>query len=273
MTQLYLLAFDHRTAFTERLPGARSHEAIADAKRVIWNGFQQAVADGVPRSAAGLLIDEEYGAPIAREAKELGVVLAMPVEAAGTAEFEFQHGEDFGSYLQRWQPDYAKVLVRYDVRGDAELNARQRGRLRILSDWCRANGGKLMLEVVVPGDGDRLALMLGGIDEMQEAGIAPALWKVDGLPSEAECARVVELTGATPDGDVGVIVLGRNAPADDVAAWLRAAARTPGYVGFAVGRTIWGDALEGYLAGDLSGEDASAQIAGNYRRLVQSYAG
>ena len=273
MTQLYLLAFDHRTAFTERLPEARSHEAVVDCKRVIWDGFLQAVEGGVPRTAAGILVDEEYGAPIAREAKEQGVVLAMPVEAAGTAEFEFQHGDDFGAYLGRWQPDYAKVLVRYDVRGDAELNARQRGRLKILSDWLRANDGKFMLEVVVPGDGDRLELMLAAIDEMQQAGIAPAIWKIDGLASLAGCRDVVELTGAEPDGEVGVVVLGRNAPADEVVSWLRAAAATPGYVGFAVGRTIWGEALERFIAGSLSGEAASAQIAENYRGLVDSYTG
>ena len=272
MTRLYLLAFDHRTAFTERIPAARSHEAVEAAKRVIWDGFRQAVDGGVPRSAAGLLIDEEYGAEIAREAKAAGVVLAMPVEAAGTAEFEFQHGGDFGGYLERWQPDYAKVLVRYDVRGDAELNARQRGRLKTLSDWLRANDGKLMLEVVVPGDGDRLELMLGAIAEMKDAGIAPALWKVDGLPSEAQCARVVELCGAEDGGEVGVIVLGRNAPAEEVAAWLRAAARTPGYVGFAVGRTIWGGAIEELIAGTLSAEAASERIAAAYRALVDAYA-
>ncbi len=228
MTQLYLLAFDHRTAFTERIPAARSHEAVVDAKRVIWNGFLQAVDGGVPREAAGILIDEEYGAPIARQAKEQGVVLAMPVEAAGTAEFEFQHGDDFGLYLERWQPDYAKVLVRYDARGDKDLNARQRGRLKILSDWLRANDGKFMLEVVVPGEGNRLELMLAGIDELQQAGIAPAIWKVDGLASLASCREIVELTGAAPGGEVGVVVLGRNAPADEVASWLRAAAATPG---------------------------------------------
>jgi len=106
---------------------------------------------------------------------------------------------------------------------------------------------------------------------MQDAGIAPALWKVDGLPSEAQCARVVELCGAEDGGEVGVIVLGRNAPAEEVAAWLRAAARTPGYVGFAVGRTIWGGAIEELIAGTLSAEAASERISAAYRALVEAY--
>src|SRR5262249_46618461 len=101
MTPLYLLAFDHRSSFSRDLLGIEGtttrFEArrVAGIKNVVYEGFQLALVDGVPCGSAGLLVDEQYGTRIARSARGEGVVLAMPVEKSGRAEFEFEFGDEF----------------------------------------------------------------------------------------------------------------------------------------------------------------------------------
>ena len=83
---LYILAFDHRGSFQKKFfgisgePDAQETETIADAKSVIFEGFQKAVDEGAPKEAGGILVDEQFGADIARRAKKEGFNLAMPVE-------------------------------------------------------------------------------------------------------------------------------------------------------------------------------------------------
>ena len=61
------------------------------------------------------------------EAKERGLILAMPVEKSGQNEFDFEYGDQFGEHIERFDPDFSKVLVRYNPDGDAEMNKRQIG--------------------------------------------------------------------------------------------------------------------------------------------------
>src|SRR6516164_4410818 len=117
---LYLLAFDHRGSF-ERDLFIASHPisdkvraGITDAKEVIYEGFVEAAARGVPTDAAGILVDEEYGTMVARKARSADHVLAMPVEKSGQAEFDFAYGEEFGRHIEEFDPTFAKVLVRYN---------------------------------------------------------------------------------------------------------------------------------------------------------------
>ena len=128
---LYLLAFDHRGSFEKDLFHATPpisdevRAGISDAKALIFEGFEQAVSRGAPRNCAGVLVDEEFGAAVARQAKAGGHVLAMPAERSGQAEFELQYGDDFASHIEAFDPTFTKVLVRYNPEGDAALNARQ----------------------------------------------------------------------------------------------------------------------------------------------------
>jgi myo-inositol catabolism protein IolC len=294
-TPLYMLAFDHRSSFSRDLLGIHGDptpaeaERVADAKRVVYEGFELALAAGLDASTAGLLVDEHYGAGIARRARARGAVLAMPVEKSGQAAFDFEYGDGFGRHLEDFDPAYAKVLVRYNPEGDAALNAVQRERLLLLSDWLRARGRKLLFELLVPaepaqldrvgGDAERFDLELRPdlvvetIRELQDAGIEPALWKIEGLDRREDCVRVVEQARSGGRDGVGCIVLGRGADEERVEAWLLQAASVEGFVGFAVGRTLWWNELVGYTRGDLSRDVAAARIAGNYRRLVDVYAG
>jgi myo-inositol catabolism protein IolC len=289
--QLLILACDHRGSFQKKLLGIEGtptpdEEAqIRNAKFLIFTGFRQALSEGGVEGM-GILIDEQFGAEPAREARELGVVLAMPVEKSGQDEFDFEYGEQFGEHIEAFDPTFSKVLVRYNPEGDGEMNRRQAERLALLGRWLHDNGRRFLFELLVPaepeqlervgGDSDRYDrelrpdLMIAAIGELQAAGVEPDVWKIEGLDSSDDCVRVAEAARAGGRDEVSCIVLGRGGNEEKVTEWLRTGAGVPGYVGFAVGRTIWWDPLSDWLGGG-DADEAAAAIASNYRRLIDVY--
>jgi myo-inositol catabolism protein IolC len=290
---LYILAFDHRGSFQKKMfgipgePTAEQTETISDAKRVIFEGFLAALDKGAPRESAGVLVDEQFGGDIAREAKKEDLLFAMPVEKSGQDEFDFQYDADFGAHIEEFDPTFAKVLVRYNPEGDPEMNRRQSERLKKLSDWLHGNDRKFLFELLVPAEpaqlesvgGDdgrydkevRPRLMLDVISACQEVGIEPDIWKIEGIDAREDCEKISKQVRSGGRDNVACVVLGRGADDSAVDQWLNQGAGVPGYVGFAIGRTIWWDALKGYLDGSIARGDAAGQIASNYLRFIEVY--
>jgi myo-inositol catabolism protein IolC len=292
--KLYILAFDHRGSFQKKMfgiqgdPTPEETETIADAKRLIFEGMELAVQRGVDAAATGVLVDEQFGSDIPQRAKQERLVLAMPVEKSGQDEFDFHYGADFGEHIAKYDVDFAKVLVRYNPEGDADMNERQLGRLKQLADWLHANDRKFLFELLVPaekaqlesvgGDGDRYdaelrpALMKQTIKDIQDFGIEVDVWKIEGVDAREDAEALAQQT-RSGEGREGVVcvLLGRGASDEKVDHWLRQAAPVDGFVGFAIGRSIWWDALKGFLEGDLEREAAAEKVADNYLRFVQVY--
>jgi myo-inositol catabolism protein IolC len=291
--RLFMLSFDHRGSFEKGLMGIAAEptpterQRISELKALIYQGFTRAIADGAPRELCAVLVDEEFGCDIARSAGRQAYTLAMPVERSGQAEFDFEFGEHFQEHVEAFDPEFAKVLVRYNPEGDAEFNRRQAGRLARLSGWLRANERKFLFELLVPATvhqservaGDhsvydremRPALVVRAIAQLQDAGVEPDIWKIEGLEAREDCERVVKQARLGDRDQVTCIVLGRGANLDRVAHWLREAAPVPGYVGFAIGRTIWLDALSAHVAGRLERDATIEQVAANYREMIDVY--
>jgi myo-inositol catabolism protein IolC len=293
--KLYILAFDHRGSFQKKMfgiegdPSEEQTAKISDAKHLIFEGMLKAVDQGAEAGVTGVLVDEQFGAPtnVPGEAEERGLLLAMPVEKSGQDEFDFEYGDDFGSHIERFDPDFSKVLVRYNPDGDAGMNERQTARLKRLGDWLHENDRKFLFELLVPaedsqleqvgGDSDRYdaelrpELMRRAIVELQDAGVEPDVWKIEGIDAQEDCERIART--CRRDGRDGVIcvVLGRGADDAKVEHWLRQGAPVDGYAGFAIGRTIWWDALKAFLDKSLEREEAAEQIAANYLRFVRVY--
>ena len=293
---LYILAFDHRGSFQKKMfgiegdPTPEQTETISDAKHLIFEGLVKASEQGAEPEVTGCLVDEQFGAPrdVPGQARERGLILAMPVEKSGQEEFDFDYGDDFGAHIEEFDPDFAKVLVRYNPEGDKEMNRRQAERLKRLSDWLHEHDRKFLFELLVPaeesqleqvgGDSDRYdaelrpELMRQTIVELQDLGVEADVWKIEGIDTTEDCELIAQTTRR--DGRDGVIcvVLGRGADDDKVDHWLRQGAPVEGYAGFAIGRTIWWDALKGFIDGDLERDDATQQIADNYLRFVRVYA-
>ena len=290
---LYLLAFDHRGSFERDLFGAsppvsdKVRAGIIDAKEVIYEGFAEATGRGVPRAAAGVLVDEEYGASVARRARSAGDVLAMPVEKSGQAEFQFEYGEDFGRHIEEFDPTFSKVLVRYNPDGDRELNRRQAGRLARLSGWLHDRDRRFLFELLIPPTPEQLDRAGGDqrrydreirpdlevrvIQALQDAGVEPDIWKIEGLDSAQACAQVVAAARRGGRDGVRCIVLGRGADEPQVIEWLRIAASVSGFDGFAVGRTLWEQPLRDLIAGTIGRSTAVDQIAARYLETVSGF--
>jgi 5-dehydro-2-deoxygluconokinase len=291
---LYVLPFDHRGSFETGMfgwKGALDPEQtakIAAAKQVIYDGFQQAIADGAPKAKGGILVDEQFGASILRDAAEKGFTFACPAEKSGQEEFDFEYGEDFAKHIESIHPTFCKVLVRYNPEGDPVLNKRQAERLKRLSDYLHtANRSLFMFELLVPGEksqlekvnGDKKAydrdlrpqLMIGAIKALQDAGVEPDVWKIEGLDRREDCEKIVATAKAGGRESVGLIILGRGEDNEKVREWLITAASVPGFIGFAVGRTDFWDPLVAWRDGKISRDEAMAEIAKHYREFVDAF--
>jgi myo-inositol catabolism protein IolC len=294
--KLYILAFDHRGSFQKKMfgiegtPTPEETAKITDAKLLIFEGMELAVERGAEAGAAGVLVDEQFGGDIPQRAKAEGLVLAMPVEKSGQDEFDFEYGEEFGEHIERFDPDFSKVLVRYnpDDPDTADMNRRQLVKLKRLADWLHEHDRKFLFELLVPateaqlasvgGDTDRYdaevrpGLMLRAIAEIQDSGIEVDVWKIEGVDSRDDARTLAERTRSGEGREnVVCVVLGRGASTEKVEHWLREAAVVEGYVGFAIGRSIWWDALKAYLEEGRERADAAAEIANNYLHFIAVY--
>jgi myo-inositol catabolism protein IolC len=292
--KLYILAFDHRGSFQKKMfgiegdPTPEQTETIADAKKLIFEGMEIAVERGVDASSAGVLVDEQFGGDIPKLAREHGLRLSMPVEKSGQNEFDFQYGDEFGEHIASHDVDFAKLLVRLNPDGDAEMNERQLGRLKRLADWLHENDGKFLFELLVPaedsqleqvgGDTDRYdrelrpELMRRAIEQIQDYGVEVDIWKIEGVDRREDAEMLSEQTRKGEGREnVKSVLLGRGASDEKVDEWLRAAAPVEGFIGFAIGRSIWWDALKRFLSGDLERQAAAEKVADNYLRFIQVY--
>jgi myo-inositol catabolism protein IolC len=291
---LYVLPFDHRGSFETKMFGwkdpltAEQTAEIAAAKQVIYDGFKSAVAAGVPREKAGILVDERFGAAILRDAAAHEYATACPAEKSGQAEFDFEYGDDFALHVERFHPTFCKVLVRYNPEGDRALNRRQAARLRQLSEYLHDDDrSRFMFELLVPAEksqlervaGDKKAydlelrpgLMVAVIRELQDAGVEPDVWKIEGLDRREDCEAIVAAARRGGRDRVGCIVLGRGENDEKVREWLTTAAGVPGFIGFAVGRTDFWDPLVAWRAQRTTREQAVAEIARRYREFVDVF--
>jgi 5-dehydro-2-deoxygluconokinase len=290
---LYILAFDHRGSFQKRFFGiegeADSEQTaiIADAKHLIFEGLLQAVGAGADPSAAGVLVDEQFGSTVPSEAREAAFVLAMPAERSGQEYFDFQYGDDFGAHIERFNPDFTKVLVRYNPDDDAQANSTQAEKLKRLSDWLHAHERKFLFELLVPavesqlaqvgGDSDRYdaelrpQLMRRAMAELQDAGIEVDVWKIEGVEERSDCEMLVAQARTGGREGVCCVVLGRGADDAKVDHWLTQAAGVDGFIGFAIGRSIWWDPLKAYVEGKIERAAGARKIAENYLHFVAVY--
>jgi myo-inositol catabolism protein IolC len=291
---LYILPFDHRGSFQNKMFGWQGElndeqtAEISAAKQVIYDGFKSAIKAGVPKEKAGILVDEQFGAAILRDASAQGYKTACPAEKSGQDEFDFEYGEDFAKHIEAFDPTFCKVLVRYNPEGDASLNQRQSERLKRLSDYLHGkSSSRFMFELLVPPEkgqldrhkGDKKAfdlelrprLMMETIKQLQDAHIEPDVWKVEGLDRQDDCKKIVEAARQGGRSHVGCIILGRGEDDAKVHEWLTVAARVPGFIGFAVGRTDFWDPLVAWRAKTITREAAVAEIARRYREFVDIF--
>jgi myo-inositol catabolism protein IolC len=288
---LYLLAMDHRESLAATVykikgdPNPAEAKQIAAGKELVYQGLLMAL-DGSSPSAAAVLVDERYGEQVARQANAAGITLAMPIEKSGQEWFTLEYGTlgegIWMEHVEAFDPRYVKILVRDNPTFDVRARRRQMDDLATVSQVLTDAGRDLLLELLVPAtpaqesatydDDLRPELTVRVIGEMQAAGVEPAIWKIEGLNASTDAARVQATARQGGRNNVQCIVLGRDAPPEDLDHWLRAAAPA-GYLGFAIGRSIWQEPLQAFLAEEIGEQEVVAEVANNYLHYVGVYEG
>jgi myo-inositol catabolism protein IolC len=290
---LLMLAMDHRESFGRFLFGVRDDRPVAGqraameaAKRLIYAALARA-REQLPGGRAGVLVDERYGQPVIEAARSDGVVLAVPVERSGRDWFELEWGQDWLEHVRSTRPDFAKVLVRDNPAFPRGRREQQLRALREVSDALRGLGVPLFYELLVPATGGQLAaaggmtgtydrdlrpdLVMRVIADNQAAGVEAAIWKVEGLETADAARAVVHQIRAGGRDHVDAIVLGRDAPAERLDHWLAVAAPIDGFVGFAIGRSIWEEPIAGHNQGNADDEQTIGKIAERYLDFARRY--
>ena len=291
---LYILAFDHRGTITKGLLGVEGREPtqdeankVSEMKQIIFDGFLKANEYGITGGDPAILVDETFGLEVQQKAKEMNIKFAAPVEKSGQKVFDFEYGDQFGEKINEVGADFVKILVRWNPDDEEEIRETQGNRIKELSDWLTENDKKFLLEFLVPATEEQLAsvendqarydseirpkLAVKVVEEMRERGADPDIWKIEGLDTPEDCEKVAQAIRTGDREGVIAVVLGRGASDEKVNEWLRAGSSVEGYKGFAIGRSIFWDALKGFHEGEKSREEAVEEIAQSYLGFLSVY--
>ena len=290
--KLCILPFDHRSyfenllGFTEPLSDDQKKE-LTEYKKIVYAGYEKSLNIGADKNMSAILVDDVFGFDILIDAKSKGYTTLQSTEISGIDHFEFEHGNAWQEWIEKVQPTFVKVLVRYNVDGDSDLNQKSLVNLKKVSDYAHAHGYKFLIEPLVPATSTQLEqcggdktkydhelrpdLTVRMIIEMQNAGVEPDVWKIEGMYTETDYAKCV--TASRKDGriHVGIVSLGRNETDDVVELWLRTGAKVPGVIGFAVGRTIFLEALLEYRKNTITADQASTKIAERFLHFYKVF--
>ena len=291
---LYILAFDHRGTITKGLLGVEDREPtqeeankVSEMKQIIFDGFLKANESGITGGDPAILVDETFGLGVQQQAKEMNIKFAAPVEKSGQKVFDFEYGDKYGEKINEIGADFVKILVRWNPDDDEGIRGIQGSRIKELSDWLTENEKKFLLEFLVPATEEQLAsvendqarydseirpkLAVKVVEEMRERGADPDIWKIEGLDTAEDCEKVATAIKTGDRENVIAVVLGRGASDEKVNEWLRAGSSVEGYKGFAIGRSIFWNALKGFHEGDKSRDEAVDEIAKSYLAFLSVY--
>ena len=291
---LYILAFDHRGTITKGLLGVEGREPtqdeankVSEMKQIIFDGFLKANEYGITGGDPAILVDETFGLEVQQKAKEMNIKFAAPVEKSGQKVFDFEYGNQYGEKINEVGADFVKILVRWNPDDDEGTRETQGNRVKELSDWLSKNDKKFLLEFLVPATEEQLAsvendqarydseirpkLAVKVVQEMRERGADPDIWKIEGLETVEDCENVAAAIKTGDRENVMAVVLGRGASDEKVNEWLRAGSSVDGYRGFAIGRSIFWNALKGYHEGEKTKDEAVEEIAESYLGFLSVY--
>ncbi|RXT55351.1 5-dehydro-2-deoxygluconokinase [Bosea sp. Tri-44] len=270
---LMALAIDHRSQIEAMADEAGvPHERIQLFKRLAVDAAAR-IAKGA--EGFGMLLDGRHGREALFRAGDHGFWVARPLEVPGSRPLRLETDADgsLGAALNEWPVDHvAKVLAFYHPDDDAALKAEQEATLKRVALACRQVGRELLVEIICSkngavGDGTMASVMR----RLYAIGIKPDWWKLEAQPSAAAWAAIDAAIAENDPYCRGVVLLGLDAPLPELETAFRLAQTAKTVKGFAVGRSIFGEAARGWLAGALDDEAATAMMAERFGRLVEAW--
>lgn len=277
MKELFILPFDHRSSFSEDIlgtakVGSAEKKKIEELKNIIFQAFLLSLNKQKQKDHFAILVDEQYGQAILKEARNQKIKICVPVEKSGQECLSFQYGKNFEEHIEKFKPDFVKVLIRYNPL-NIETDKKQLSELKKLDTFCKKNNYRLMLELLVPPskkDSDcrdydkkeRLERTIGAIKEIKKV-IAVDLWKLEGFTPK-QWQEIIPLVGKS-----NIIFLGRGQEEAEVKKWLKSAVKFQKIIGFAIGRTVFLKTLKEYYAGRTSKDAAVKNISAKFDYFVK----
>ncbi len=254
--ELFILPFDHRTSFVRdilelKTISKKTKERIKELKQMIFDGFLLSIK-GKNKKSFGILVDERFGESILGEAKKKNITIVVPVEKSGIKELKLEHGNNFRKHVNKFKPDYVKILVRYNPKDKGQLKI-----LKRINDFAKKEKYEIILELLAPPD-----KRIKTIKELMKA-IDVDVWKLEGADKKLWLGIFKVLNKNSQ-----VIVLGRGENKAKVEKWLKAAKPFPRIIGFAIGRTVFAKPLINYNKAKISKKEAIKQISGNFNHFL-----
>jgi len=251
------LPFDHRNSFAKDILGlekvSRSdEERIKELKKIIFQGFLLSLR-GKDKKSFGILVDEKYGEDILKEAKKRKTTIALPVEKSGTQKLKLEYKDKFKEHINKFRPDYIKILVRYNPE-----DKNRKSILKKINEFAQKENYKILLELLAPP-----AKRVETIKEIAKM-IKVDVWKLEGTTDKKLWLKIIKAINEKSQ----IIVLGRGENKAMVEKWLKTAKQFPEIIGFAIGRTIFKKPLKQYVKGKKSKEETIKQIADNFNYFL-----
>jgi 5-dehydro-2-deoxygluconokinase len=268
---LMALAIDHRMQLEAMAKEIGAPiERIPDFKVLAVKAAAR-VAGGRP--GFGMLIDGTYGREALFRAADHPFWIGRPVELPGSRPLDFEGGGSLGAQLVEWPVGHTiKCLCFYHPDDPPELKERQERDLLRLHDAARRIGRELLVEIIAGKHGSLKTDTVAGIlQRLYDLGIKPDWWKLEPQRDEAAWHAIGNVITRNDAYCLGIVLLGLEAPEDELEAAFAAAAKEPQVKGFAVGRTIFNDAARRWLKGEMSDEAAVDDMASRFQRLVDSW--
>ncbi|AVB19837.1 MULTISPECIES: bifunctional 5-dehydro-2-deoxygluconokinase/5-dehydro-2-deoxyphosphogluconate aldolase [Pseudomonas syringae group] len=275
--QLFIFAFDHRGQLVELAQQAgRDLNSISQLKQLFVQAVERVEADLRQRGIeadVGLLADQRFGQDSLNTATGRGWWLARPVEVQGSRPLAFEHGRSIGSNLINWpQEQIIKCLVQYHPDDEPMLRLEQEAQIKALYDASKVSGHELLLEIIPPKDhpSTHPDVMLRALKRLYNLGIYPAWWKIEAQSTEV-WQQLDELIQQRDPYCRGVVLLGLNAPVEELAAGFAQARNSRVCKGFAVGRTIFREPSRAWMAGEIDDATLVSQVQSTFSGLIESW--
>ena len=282
---LFILPFDHQTGLFKEFGWIEpiteeQRELMMTTRELTYQGYLHGLTLGIPKEMTAILTDDIYGSEVIKEAHLNKTPVIYTLEKSGQPHLIFQH-EDWENQIKSQNPDWIKTLVRYNPEANKnDLNITIEN-LKKVSGYSKAHNIPFMIEPLVQptesqkeiADFDhttRPDLTVRMMDEIYSNGIYPAVWKIEGS-DDVEFYNKASAVIAKYDPNARIVVLGRNETIENVSKWFAAGAQNDYVIGFAVGRTVFLDAIKKYMSGEFTNTDAIKEIGENYFKLYQAF--
>ena len=282
---LFVLPFDHQTGlfkafgWTEPITDEQL-QFMYESREVIYEGYQYGLTLGIPKESTTILTDDIYGKTVIDNAKRDGTPLIYTLEKSGQPSLVFQH-EDWKDRVIANKPEWIKTLVRYNPEANrVDLDATLVN-LKIVSDFAKEQNIPFVIEPLVQptevqkdipdfDHATRRELTVRMIHEIYNAGIFPTVWKIEGsdvIEFYNDAADAI----AKHDTDARIVVLGRNETLETVSKWVATGAQNDYVIGFAIGRTVFLDAVKKYLSKEITKDEAIKEIGTNFYTIYNAF--